>query len=826
MFAQVALNLPLQQTFTYAVPEALQASVRVGHLVRVGFGTGVQHGVIVRLTDTSTIASPKPIQALLDPQPVLSERHVRCAEWLAERTLAPIGLAIWLWLPPALTRKATRIVTLEDPHAVSDHPLEWEIISLLRLKSPQKLGALERELGGKQGMMPALKRLETAGVLRIEAVLTPPGVRPKTVRTVWLAVEASRLPEYALSPKQARIVEHVARLAYPQDALDVQTATQATSTDLLKLERKGVLGFGERVVYRDSLADRDFVAVRPPELTDEQAQAWAALRHALEGAPAYHGFLLHGVTGSGKTELYLRAIAQVIAQGRQAILLVPEIALTPQTIRRVASRFTGRTAVVHSGLSDGERFDTWQRARQGELDVIVGTRSALFTPLPDCGLIILDEEHDPSYKQSPPILPPYYHARAVAEYMMRQVQGTLILGSATPDLETFYRAEAGELAYLHLPNRLIGHKERLHGQAQRLGTTLKYESIGADAMALGLPPVHVVDMREELKRGNTRMFSDALMSALTQVLARGEQAILFLNRRGQASYVFCRDCGYVAHCPRCEMPLTYHREGEALLCHHCGYKNPPLHVCPACTSKRIKHFGAGTQQVEEELARHFPQVRAVRWDADTAQKPADHEALLARFIAHEADVIVGTQMIAKGLDLPLVTLVGVVSADTSLALPDFRTAERAFQLLTQVAGRAGRGVLGGQVILQTYQPDHESIVSASQHDYAQFYAVEIARRRELGYPPFRRLGRVLVQSAHPYEAERTANAIAKQAQEVIKAHALTDAALIGPAPCFFAKIDNLYRWHLLIRSADPAQVLRHVTLPHGCALDLDPTDVL
>ncbi len=824
MFAQVALNVPVSQTYTYHIPEGLKATLQLGHLVRVAFGTSTQPAIVVGLSDTSPIIETKPVQAILDPQPVLSARDLRVAEWISERTLAPLGMVLWLWLPPAVTGKSTRIVHLLDENATHDDDITWQILSYLRLNNPQKTSILEREFG--QGVRRILTRLEKDGLVKIETVLSAPRVRPKTIRTAHLVIDTESLHKWRFSPKQAVIVAYLAQFGYPVDLPELASNTGSTSADLVRLERKGVLLLGERIAYRDSLADRDTIATLPPELTHEQAEAWQTIHRALNTPNSAHSFLLHGVTGSGKTEIYLRAIAQTIAHKRQAIMLVPEIALTPQTIRRVATRFPDRVAIVHSGLSTGERFDTWTRARQGEIDVIIGTRSALFTPLPDCGLIIMDEEHDPSYKQSPPIPPPYYHARAVAERMMKLANGTLILGSATPDLETYYRAQKGDLTYLHLPNRIIGHKERLEAQAKRVGANLRYESIGAQAMALGLPPVEVIDMRQELRDGNHSMFSHRLQTALKEVLERNEQAILFLNRRGQATYVFCRDCGYVERCPRCETPMTYHRQGEALLCHHCGYRNPPPTVCANCASKRIRYFGAGTQQVEEELVKLFPSVRAVRWDADTAQKPDDHEALLAQFVQHEADVIVGTQMIAKGLDLPLVTLVGVISADTSLALPDFRTTERAFQLLTQVSGRAGRGVLGGEVILQTYQPDHESILASSQHDYALFYTKEIALRRELGYPPFRRLGRVLIQSTHPYEAQRQAEAVAGKLQHLITQEGLTDTSLIGPAPCFFGKLDNHYRWQVVVRGIDPARILKQLPQQGGQYIDIDPVELL
>ncbi|MFN8371601.1 MAG: primosomal protein N' [Anaerolineae bacterium] len=538
-------------------------------------------------------------------------------------------------------------------------------------------------------------------------------------------------------------------------------------------------------------------------------------------------FLLHGVTGSGKTEIYLRAIEETLRQGRQAILLVPEIALTAQTIRRVMARFAGHTAILHGSLTPGERYDTWRRARAGKIDIIVGARSALFAPLPDVGLVILDEEHDHSYKQSPPFNPPHYHAREIAERLMRDNDGVLILGSATPDVETFYRAQRGELRYLHLPNRIMGHRVRIEEQAERVHVTPLYRpSSAADALTIDLPAVHVVDMRAELKAGNTGMFSRELHAALERTLERREQAILFLNRRGHNTYVFCRDCGYIAICPRCDTPLTFHSPNEKLRCHHCGYETPQPHICPVCRSQRIKYFGAGTQQVELELRKVFPQARTLRWDADTASDYRAHEEILQRFIDRQADILVGTQMIAKGLDLPLVTLVGVVSADMGIALPDFRAGERTFQLLTQVAGRAGRGLLGGQVVLQTYQPGHYAIAAASKHDYATFYERELAYRRELNYPPFRRLVRIVFRFPKDIKAQSEAERAAAWLRDQLRKLKMTGTEMIGPAPCFFHRVDNHFRWQIILRGPSPADALKAMDIARGWYVDIDPVDVL
>lgn len=819
-YAEIAVDSAVNSTFTYHIPEHLTGQVRPGHLVRVPFRTDMQNGIVLALTDSEPEFKTKPILDILDPQPVMTPSHLELGRWLSRTYLAPIGACLWLMLPPGFTGRSQKRIYLKKDDELGQNALEFAILERLAAKPVLIYDEISRELKDK-GLQHAVKALERRGIIAVQAELTAPTVKPRTVKTVRLLDSTAALR----SDKQKRVIAYLMDQDGPLDVEEVVKGTDTDSATVAALEKKGLVTIGERLSWRDSLADRDFVPRGPLQLTEDQERVWQPICHALD-SQSYEGFLLHGVTGSGKTEIYLHAIAHMLASGKQAIFLVPEIALTPQTVRRVAERFPGQAAIVHGSLSPGERYDTWRRARNGEIGVIVGTRAALFTPLPDVGLIILDEEHDHSYKHQPPFHPPYYHSRTVAEHLMQQQRGVLILGSATPDLESYYRAQRGDLTYLHLPARIMGHRARIQAQAARAGVTARYTPISDEALSIGLPPVHIVDMRDELKLGNRSIFSRLLHDQLEGVLSRGEQAILFLNRRGQASYVFCRDCGETVVCARCSLPLTYHRAGDALNCHHCGHSQPAPTTCPTCGSSRIRHFGAGTQQVEEELKREFPHARAVRWDADTAEKPGDHEAILASFTNHEADVLIGTQMIAKGLDLPMVTLVGVVNADPGLALPDFRASERGFQLLTQVAGRAGRGVLGGDVVLQTYQPEHPAIQAAARHDYARFYANEITARRNLGYPPFRRLVRLVIQAAQPHVAQQEANDAAALLRARLDRHHMTESRLIGPAPCFFSRIDRQYRWQVLLRSPNPLLALQDMPIKPNWSLDVDPVDLL
>ena len=514
-------------------------------------------------------------------------------------------------------------------------------------------------------------------------------------------------------------------------------------------------------------------------------------------------FLLQGVTGSGKTEIYLRATEEVIRRGKQAIILVPEIALTPQTVRRFLVRFPGQVGLVHSKLSEGERYDTWRRARAGSVKVIIGARSALFSPLQNLGLIVADECHDSSYYQSEP---PFYHAVTASQMYARLAGAVCLLGSATPSIVQRYQADVREMTRLNLPHRIV---------------------------EAGLPPVQIIDMRDELKAGQRGIFSRLLLKELESTLGHGAQAILFLNRRGTATYIFCRDCGHVLRCPNCDTPLTYHVESQTpalpegvegsnseikrgdlqssmfdLRCHHCGYERGKPRSCPSCGSRQIREYGLGSEKVEAEVGVLFAKARTLRWDWDTTRQKESHDMILTHFAAHRADVLIGTQMLAKGLDLPLVTLVGIVLADVGLHLPDPFASERVFQVLTQVAGRAGRSQRGGKVVLQTFDSDHQVIQSAARHDVDGFYQYELEQRKRLGYPPFSRLVRLEYRHHDPILAEQEARKLADKLNQLLAADHWKLITVIGPVPCFFTKIAGLYRWQIVLRGPDPAAALR------------------
>ncbi len=722
--------------------------------------------------------------------------------------LAALAQRGWIEIAPA-----QELISL-TPKYFADVPALAEAHSRVLVFLRERGAPVARaELKGKANAI-VLRALESKGYIE--------RVQQDETVVLKLAPEAAREKSRELrgADRYAAIVNYLRR-ENPAWVSAVYAATDATRQDLQKLEAAGIIALEEEEVWRDPLAGRAYEIAEPPRLTPEQAEALKKIVARFQSFKVSQNietietmkpetFLLHGVTGSGKTEIYLRALAEIIAQGKQGIALVPEISLTPQTIRRFGARFPNRIAVFHSRLSIGERYDTWRRCRDGWVDVVIGSRSALFMPLSRLGLIILDEEHDAAYKQD---ATPHYHARDAARELARLTGATVILGSATPDLETYHRATRGEFTLLELPKRVLAHTESIRNP----NSEIRY---------LDLPPVHIVDMRAELRAGNRAMFSRALMRELTRVLAAREQAILFLNRRGTATFILCRDCGHVFKCRRCNNPMTYHLVGDQLQCHHCGRRDKMPTLCPNCKSIRIKYFGAGTEKVEEEIQKLFPDARSVRWDYDVTRGKDAHEAILEKFILHQADVLIGTQMIAKGLDLPRVTLVGVVSADTGLHLPDFRASERTFQILAQVAGRAGRSVLGGQVILQTYNPEHYAIQAAAQHDYRAFYEREIAFRREQGYPPFTRLIRLLYAHANNPRAEAEAARMHRALTTRIAQKGLPALDLIGPAPAFFARVRGEYRWQILLRGPEPHALVQDIALPLGWRVDVEPVSVL
>lgn len=770
MIAEVVVDVPAPGTdrvFHYLIPDEL-APVPVGARVLVPFG-GRQRveGFVVGLTETTDVKELKPIERMLGDGPELDAAAIELARWLADAYPCYLIEALRVMLSPgrrSLTRKL--VLPVRD-----DERLE-------RLLKAGKLGereAIAYEALCEAGEVPleealaaiggpaardALRRLVAAGLARIGAAAAG-GAQPRLRLVAELARpvaddELKRL--LARAPRQAEVVRRLQAGPCPLSALG-SGATAARA-----LAARGLVRIAAAEQRRDpAVADR-FPPTAPLAPTPEQA---AALRELACGAG--RGFLLHGVTGSGKTEVYLQAIANCADSGRQALVLVPEISLTPQMVARFKGRFGDRVAVLHSRLAIGERYDEWRRIRSGEARVVVGARSAVFAPVANPGLIILDEEHEISYKQEET---PRYQARAVAWQRARGCGATVVFGSATPALETYHRAETGELGLLRLTRRIDGRP---------------------------LPAVELVDLRSELAAGNRGIFSRRLTEALAERLARGERTILFLNRRGYSTFLLCRDCGHVMRCPDCDVALTLHLGEGRLTCHYCGYTRQAPNICPRCGSRHIRHFGTGTERVAEEAQRLFPGARIARMDADTTVRKGSHEAILSAFAAGRIDILVGTQMIAKGLDIPSVTLVGVITADTSLNLPDFRAAERTFQLMTQVAGRAGRGEAPGEVVIQTYAPDHYALQAAQAHDYERFYRTELELRRQLAFPPFTTLVNVVISAGGAADSAAAAQRVGALLRTEV-AQVDPTAEVLGPAPAPLPRLRGRTRSQVLIKT--------------------------
>jgi len=809
-YADVAVNVPFarQRSFCYSVPPHL--TIEIGQAVWVPFGSQIAQGVVVGLSDYPSVEVTKPISDIITPLPLLSSLQIELASWLSRHYLSPLFDAIALMLPPGFERRLVTFLQLTvQPSDIGDLESELtQVVNFFEGKGKISIKELEKAFGKRRTEL-AIEQLVRRRLVSKSQELEQAKVKPKHELFLKLGLpplevesEVIRLKKTG-AYKQAAVLGFLIEQGKAVRVAEVKQRVVCSNSVIGLLRKRGLVTTELAEVRRDPLAHLEVCPSMPPELIGSQREAWQkildriARRSSFESPPV---LLLHGVTGSGKTEIYLRALAEVVAQGKRGICLVPEIALTSQTIERFAARFPGRVAVLHSGLSLGEQFDEWRRIRDGMCDVVIGPRSALFAPQPDLGLIIIDEEHEWTYKQSDKS--PHYHARDVAIKLAQLTGAVVILGSATPDVETYYKALQGDYELVEL-------KERIALQG-----------------IVPLPEVEVVDLRDELKAGNRSLFSSALLSAIADTLDNRGQVILFLNRRGTATFIQCRHCGFVFNCRSCTVALTYHSATRKLVCHRCGYSVALPSSCPQCSDQRLKFLGVGTQKVEEEVRSIFPQARVIRWDRDVTSKRRAHEELLSRFRNHEADILVGTQMVAKGLDLPEVTLVGVISADTGLNFPDFRAGERTFQLLCQVAGRAGRGFTAGRVIIQTYCPEHYAIKAASKHDYADFYTQELNYRRQFGYPPFGRLARLVFSHTNEVVCRKEAQRVARLLLSEADRKGAPDIRLIGPAPSFISRIRGRYQWQILLCGGDISEFLAPMVFKRGWTVDIDPVGVL
>ncbi len=804
-YAKVLVDVsvpPGEGLYDYAVPATFEASTVLGVCVRVPFRNRRALGFVFARPDRPAVTDVKEVIEVDPVYPPLTEDMRETVEFLVGRYLCSYPEALHAVLPPGPRARAEARVALateagaamEAARALEGKaPAQAAVLTALAAEEgPLSLGELAERLGGKDpgGVV---KALEAQGLVRRETVWRK-GVAPRLETLYALSVDAARAEETARgmerrAPQQARALLALAARGTAATAAELKSLAGVTTATLTAMVAKGLVTVERAERLRGPVAQWSAAAAAAVVPTQAQGTVIKSIVEALTAnRPAR--FLLHGVTGSGKTEVYLRAVDATLAAGRSAIYLVPEIALTPQAVAGFKARFGDEVAVLHSRLSDGERYDEWRRIYGGKVRVAVGARSAVFAPFADLGLIVLDEEHEGSYKQEED---PRYHAREVAEYRAARHGAVLLLGSATPSLESYHAATAGGAGALPMaatpPMQLLCLPERVGHRP--------------------LPPVTIVDLREELKAENRSVLSRLLQEKLADRLAKREQAILFLNRRGFSTFVLCRECGHSIRCPNCEVSLTYHSSGPGgpeLRCHYCDFRRPVPDVCPHCGSSYIRYFGAGTERIADEVRKVFPDARVTRLDADATARKGAHATILKAFRDGEADILVGTQMVAKGLDFPRVTLVGVVAADTALNLPDFRAAERTFQLLTQVAGRAGRGE-PGEVIFQTYQPEHYSLTFARDQNFEAFFAAELENRRALRYPPFSRIGVVIASGTD----ERAVIALAEAVSARVRQDAAPGTEVLGPAPAPFARLRGRYRWQILVKSGageDLAVLLR------------------
>ena len=832
-FANIAFPISVDQLFTYVVPQYLDAIAQPGVRVLASFRNSTEEGVVVERIDETDLELEKikNISDCLDEEPTFSEELLELTKWMADYYLSSWGSALFCAVPAAMRIKKQQLIQLLPEYTTPTGKVQKQIVTLLETEgalSPYQLARfMDRSLAK---LRPQITTLREKGVIAVNVAHKPKATAqftnvaaltlpPADIEAEIAALtsgddgygnstnqDAKRIP-HAAAVKHAKILQILLDEATPLATTEIVKQVGGSVSLLNTLERRGFIKTERAAVVRNPLSAQPVPPTQPLLLNAAQSAAFTELQSENH---ANKTFLLHGVTGSGKTEVYMQAMAQVLESGKSIIVLVPEISLTPQTASRFIGRFGERVAVLHSRLSDGERFDQWHRIQKGDADIVIGPRSAVFAPVKELGLLIIDEEHSDSYKSD---TAPRYHAREVAQKRAELANCPLILGSATPSLESFFQAQKGSYKLLSLPSRVLDRK---------------------------MPEVHLVDMREELKQGNRTIFSERLRSTIAERLEKREQIILFLNRRGHSKYVFCRTCGYAERCENCSISLTFHFETKKLVCHHCGHKRDTHPSCPDCGSPAIDYFGRrgfGTETVEREVQKAFPTANIKRFDADSTAKKNAHQHILEDFQHQKIDILIGTQMVAKGLDFPNVTLVGVIVADTALNLPDFRASEHTFSLLTQVAGRSGRAEVAGEVIIQTYMPDHYCISAAQTHDYIDFYEKEVEARSALQYPPFSHVATLLLRGKNENEIIDAANTVSGDLK-IWQTDQFPEVIILGPAPAPLSKIDGKFRWHFLLRSKNVEKISQlfqclNDNLPPAiksnaveCIIDIDPTNTL
>lgn len=777
MYAQVIVNNTshnVDKPFHYRIPENMLGGVKIGTRVAVPFGSGnkLLEGYVVEISQDypEGLEKVKEIVRVIDRVPIFSEELIALGRWMQREYLSTWAEALQCIMPSKVKKKGIKYIKL-GKQLDQNHPDREKYLPIYEaIKNAGGKVKYEtaREIAKAKGKESHLDRLVEQGYL-VQEYLLKSSVSKKYRCWARLVSEGER----AQPPKNAHRMKAVMEYLAGIDEMELPCSsvieeTGCSMSTLRAMEKRGILKLYDKRVERTPQLQKGLVEDRVERLTKHQIQAIDEIKKMY--GEGIREILLHGVTGSGKTEIYLNLIGETVRQGKKAIVLVPEISLTPQMVEWYTKRFGGRAALFHSKLSPGERYDQWEGIRRGDYDVAIGARSAVFAPFENIGLIIVDEEHEHTYKSEHS---PKYVTRDVARKRCSYYDGLLVLGSATPSVETYHRAQKGEIGIVELNERVGGST---------------------------LPRVEVVDMRKELKEGNRSIFSRKLKEEIEDTLAKNQQIILLLNRRGFSTYLCCRDCGDVVKCSNCDITLTYHLNENRLTCHYCGHTRALPRKCEKCGSKRIKYMGSGTEKLEKEVEENFPGARVLRMDVDTTRKKGSHFNILMAFKKHEGDILLGTQMIAKGLDFPGVTLVGVILADFTLNLPDFRASEKTFQLLTQVSGRAGRGDIPGKVIVQTYSPEHYSIIASRHHDYKEFYKDEIAIRERFGYPPFSRLMNIIISGEDYKEVAEASQRFYEGIREKLKRYEGSAFEIFGPCPALHAKIKGKYRWQIIIKS--------------------------
>ena len=810
-YAEVAVDAPAgyDRTFTYSTPQS--SEVLPGHLVEVPFGPRRIRGVVISLIAVPQVARTREIHGILEPEPLLSGSHLELARWISHYYMSPLFEAAALMLPPGGRMRPRTYLSLNpDIHDVDNLSLtqpQRKICQYVRTAGTVEQERLVRSLG--EWARASVGRLVGRDIVIRSSRRGRLAVGRRYRSYLQLTSEGCEaLPDSLLrashpAPRQAALL---ACLRESGTRLDLAQARKEYSPSSVNgLLDKGWVVKDRVPLDRDPLAGLSFPESPRVILTEPQAAIAGDIRNALDqDSKVRPTFLIQGVTGSGKTEVYLDAVEHCLKLGKKAIVMVPEIALTHQTIERFATRLPGQVAVLHSGMSPGEQFDQWWKVKNGEYGVVIGSRSAIFAPQPKLGLIVIDEEHEWTYKQHD--AGPRYHATNVALRVAELSHAVVVLGSASPDVGSYHKGLRGEYRLLELPQRF---------RPKAMDTPPARND-------RRLASVQVVDMRRELREGNSGVFSRALGAAMDDCFASGGQMILFLNRRGSSAYVQCRSCGAGLRCRRCDISLTYHKDKDRLICHYCGYRRTVPSKCPSCLGHRLSRYGIGTQAVVDEVRARIPEAQVLRWDSDATKSAKAYRQLSNRFRSGEAQVLVGTQMIAKGLDFPSVTLVGVVSADVGLNIPDYRAGERAFQLLFQVAGRAGRGHLPGKVIVQTYQPENYAVQAAAAQDFKDLFRQELAFRRQQANPPFSKLIRMLYTHTNRARCESEAIRLAKLIRGQRDVWGYSEIELLGPTPAYPARLRGHYRWHVVLRGPEPRVLLDKIPIPQGWIIDVDP----